>query len=99
MPVIKSAEKKLRKDKKRTAENKRIEKLFISAFKKVKKNPTESVVKKTAQLADKLAKKNIIHKNKAARIKSKLSKLLHKKLAKNKEEKISKTTKKKSAKK
>lgn len=99
MPVIKSAEKKLRKDKKRTVENKRLKKLFINAFKKAKKNPTESTLKKTAQLADKLAKKNIIHKNKAARIKSKLSQFLHKKSAKNKAEKINKTAQKKSARK
>lgn len=94
MPVIKSAEKKLRKDKKRTAENKKVKTLFVNALKKAKKNPTENAIKKAVQLTDKLAKNRIIHKNKAARIKSKLSKLLGKKSMKNKEKNISKTTKK-----
>lgn len=99
MPVIKSAEKKLRKDKKRTAENKKIRVLFTTAFKKAVKNPTESTVKKAMQLTDKLAKNKIVHKNKAARIKSRLSKLSQKKSVKNKEEKTNKTPKKISAKK
>ena len=75
MPVTKSAKKKLRKDKVRTQENKKIENLFKSAVKKAQKSRTEKVVKDAIRLVDKAKKKNIIHKNKAARLKSKLSKL------------------------
>jgi small subunit ribosomal protein S20 len=76
MPVIKSAKKKLKKDIKRTVENKKLKDLFRKAVKKAEKSPTESSVRKAVKLTDKAAKKNIIHKNKAARIKSKLAKLL-----------------------
>ncbi len=75
MPVTKSAKKKLRKDKVRTQENKKIENLFKSAVKKAQKSRTEKSVKDAMKLVDKAAKKNIIHKNKAGRLKSKLSKL------------------------
>lgn len=79
MPVIKSAKKKLRQDKKRTLENKRLRNLFQKVVKKAKKNPTESNFRNAVKVIDKTAKKRIIHKNKAARIKSALSKLLSKK--------------------
>lgn len=78
MPVIKSAQKKLRKDKKRTEANKKLENLFRSAVKKAQKNKTEKLVREALRLTDKASKKNIIHKNKAARIKSKLTKLINK---------------------
>lgn len=76
MPVIKSAQKKLRKDKKRTKENKKLKNNFKYAFKKTLENPTQKTIIQAVSLADKMAKKKIIHKNKAARIKSKLSKLI-----------------------
>jgi len=80
MPVTKSAKKKLRKDKVRTQENKKIKNLFKSAVKKAQTSKTEKVVKDAIKLVDKAAKKNIIHKNKASRLKSKLSKLINKKV-------------------
>jgi len=76
MPVIKSAKKKLRKDKKRELANKTLENLFKKAVKLAEKTPTEANVRKAIKVIDKTAKKNIIHKNKAARIKSKLAKLV-----------------------
>jgi len=76
MPVTKSAQKKLRKDRKRTKENKKLKNNFKSALKKALKTPTQKTVIQAIKLADKAAKKNIIHKNKASRIKSKLSKLI-----------------------
>lgn len=76
MPVIKSAKKKLRKDKKITSENKVLKTLFKDTVSKAVKKPTETSINKAVKIIDKAAKKNIIHKNKAARIKSKLSKLL-----------------------
>ncbi|MFH1186870.1 MAG: 30S ribosomal protein S20 [Candidatus Levyibacteriota bacterium] len=79
MPVIKSAKKKLRKDKKRTQQNKELKALFKNTLIKATKKPTEENLRKTIKAIDKLAKKNIIHKNKAARLKSKLAKLSIKK--------------------
>lgn len=76
MPVIKSAKKKLRKDRKREIVNKNLKNLFKKSIKLAEKNPSEANVKKAVKIIDKTAKKNIIHKNKAARIKSKLAKLL-----------------------
>ena len=76
MPVIKSAKKKLRKDRKKELVNKNLKNLFKKAVKLAKKNPSEANVRKAVKITDKTAKKNIIHKNKAARIKSQLARLL-----------------------
>lgn len=79
MPVIRSAKKKLRMDKKRESANKKIKSLVKLISKKAIKTPTPKSVQEAFSILDKAAKKNIIHKNKAARIKSRLSKLLGKK--------------------
>lgn len=84
MPVTKSARKKLRQDKVRTQKNKKVENLFKSAVKKAQKSKTEKAVRDAIKLVDKAEKKNIIHKNKAARLKSKLSRLIRKKVRKTK---------------
>ncbi len=76
MPVIKSAKKKLRKDRKREIVNKNLKNLLKKNIKLAEKNPSEASIRKAIKIIDKTAKKNIIHKNKAARIKSKLAKLL-----------------------
>jgi len=75
MPVTKSAKKKLRKDKKREADNKRVKSLLVKLIKQAAKNPTTENVRKAVKTLDLSAKKKIIHANKAARIKSKLSKI------------------------
>jgi small subunit ribosomal protein S20 len=74
MPVIKSAKKKLRQDKKREKVNDLLRKTFKDAIKEAKKSKTTVTIKKAVQLVDKAVKKKLIHKNKAARIKSGLSK-------------------------
>lgn len=79
MPVTKSAKKKLRQDKKRTLENKKLKNFLKDAIKKARKNPAEKNIIQATKLIDKAAKKYIIHKNKAARLKSGLSKLASKK--------------------
>ena len=76
MPVTKGAKKKLRKDIKREKVNKALESLYKRAVKKAKKNPTEKKIYEAVKLIDKAAKNNIIHKNKAARNKSSLTKIL-----------------------
>lgn len=79
MPVIKSAKKKLKVDRKRESSNK-IRSSFINlAIKKAQRKPTPGSVREAFRAIDKGVKKDIFHKNKGARIKSRLSKLLNKK--------------------
>ena len=79
MPAIKSARKKLRVDKKRASSNKKMEALVNITIKKAGKKPTPKSIQEAFSIIDKCVKKNIIHKNKAARLKSRLSKLISKK--------------------
>lgn len=79
MPAIKSAKKKLRTDRKRESSNKKIEALVNISIKKAQRKPTPKSIQEAFSAIDKEVKKNIIHKNKAARLKSRLSKLLGKK--------------------
>jgi small subunit ribosomal protein S20 len=82
MPNLKSAKKKLRKDIKSTKRNKeylvRIERA-IRAIKKDKssKNKKE-LIRDAYSIIDRAAKRKIIHKNKAARLKSKVERLTKK---------------------
>lgn len=75
MPVIKSAKKKLRKDKNRTEKNRVLKNLLKSLIKKAEKTKSIKDIINAVSALDKMAKKHIIHGNKAARIKSQLSKL------------------------
>lgn len=75
MPVTKQAKKKLRKDIKREKENDKIRKEFKKAVKNSRSNPSVKKLSIASKIIDKAAKKGIIHKNKAARIKSRLSRL------------------------
>jgi len=82
MPIIASAKKKLRQDKKRTDQNRELKLNLKSLLKKATKAKTEKAVRAFFTAADKAAKKNIIHKNKAARLKSRVALLLVKKTEK-----------------
>jgi small subunit ribosomal protein S20 len=79
MPVIKSAKKKLKVDKKRESANKKTKAFINLVVKKAQKKPTEATVREAFKAIDKGVKKDIFHKNKGARIKSGLSKLISKK--------------------
>lgn len=83
MPVIKSAKKKLRQDKKRTLKNVKAEVALKDAIKAAVKSPSVKTLGAAASLLDKAAKKHIIHANKAARLKSRLAHLLSPKKAGN----------------
>ena len=85
MPVIKSAKKKLRQDRKRQKRNKQLKSLVSGATSKLKKAFSEANLKQTTSLIDKAVKKNLLHKNKAARMKSQ-----HNKLSKNTSKKTKK---------
>lgn len=73
MPVIKSAIKKLRKDRKREKENDARRRSLEWAIRQARKSPSK--INAAYSAIDKAVKRNILHKNKAARIKSSLAKL------------------------
>ncbi len=74
MPVTKSAIKKVRVDRRRYIFNLRLKKRYKAALKKHLKERTLETLKRVYALLDRAAKKHIIHKNKAARLKSKAAK-------------------------
>ena len=76
MPITKSAQKALRQTKRRTTRNKAWKQKLKEAVKKAEAQKTKETISYAFKIADKSAKVGIIHKNKAARIKSKISKLL-----------------------
>ena len=73
MPIIKSAIKKVRKDKTRTARNKKRELALKSLVKKARSSKSKKDIQAAFSALDKAAKVRLIHKNKAARLKSALS--------------------------
>jgi small subunit ribosomal protein S20 len=76
MPVIKQAIKKVRQDKKKTIENALRKSAYKKAVAAFRKSPSVDGLKKVYVALDKAAKTNVIHKNKASRLKSRLSKML-----------------------
>jgi small subunit ribosomal protein S20 len=78
MPVTKTAKRALRSSKKKETVNKKASAFLDMAIRKAKKSRTQKDVLTALSLTDRAAKKNNIHKNKAARMKSQLSKLLKK---------------------
>lgn len=96
MPVIKSAKKKLRQDKKRTERNSAVEETMRFGIKKARKSPSAESVRLATKVIDKAVKNHILHKNKAARVKSALAKLLARRVVKKVE--IKPTTKKSASK-
>lgn len=74
MPVIKQAIKKVRQDKRKTEINLATKNKYKKAIAAFKKNPTEALLKTVYNTLDRAAKAKIIHPNKAARLKSRLSK-------------------------
>lgn len=74
MPIIKSAIKKVRKDKTRTARNKKREVNLKSLIKKSRTNKSSKDLQAAYSALDKAVKVKLIHPNKAARLKSRLSK-------------------------
>lgn len=78
MPIIKSAIKKVRKDKVRTARNKIRELTLKGLIKKVRTSQTPKNLQAVFSALDKASKVHLIHPNKAARLKSRLSKTTRK---------------------
>lgn len=78
MPIIPSAIKKLRQDRKKEKLNREKKRQLKSMIKTFNKEKTVGNFKLATSLIDRLAKKRIIHKNKAARMKSCLAKKIAK---------------------
>lgn len=76
MPVTKTAKRALRGSKNKAKVNSMLIKKLEIAVRTAKKSKTGEKILTATSLADRAAKKGIIHKNKAGRIKSQLSKLI-----------------------
>ncbi len=83
VPRIKSAKKRMRQTKSRTAHNKAARSELRTAIKKVRTaaSTDESTValQEASALIDRAGRKNIVHRNTAARTKSRLAKLVNSK--------------------
>lgn len=76
MPLLKQARKKMRRDKKRTLFNHRKKLALKQVIKNTRKTPNASNLTSVFSALDKAVKTNQIHKNKANRLKSRLSRKL-----------------------
>ena len=76
MPVTKTAKRAQRSSKKKLSVNTAVRKNLEVALRLAKKGKSQEKILKAISLVDRAAKKHVIHKNKAAHIKSVLSKLL-----------------------
>lgn len=74
MPVIKSAIKKLRQDKKKEKINDVLRKALKDTLKNISNETSAKKVSQAVSVIDKAAKIGIIHKNKASRLKSRIAK-------------------------
>ncbi len=92
MPVTKTAKRALRGSKNKTEVNRLLVKRLEIAVRLAKKSKNSQKILAAVSLADRAAKKNVIHKNKAARIKSQLSKLISVKASPKEAKKVSKKT-------
>ena len=84
MPVTKTAKRALRSSKRKEYSNKKQVAKFEILLRTAQKSKKGKDNTAAISMTDKVAKKKIIHKNKAARIKSTLARLLAKKTASSK---------------
>lgn len=78
MPLLKQARKKMRHDKRRTALNSKKKVALKKLVKQMRKTPSAKKLTPVFSALDKAVKTNLIHKNRANRLKSRLSKSLAK---------------------
>lgn len=74
MPIIQSAKKRMRQEKKRTAVSKAKKANLKALIKKARADKNAQNLSSVFSALDKAAKVGLIHKNKASRLKSRLSK-------------------------
>jgi len=75
MPILKSAKKALKVSKRKNIINRKLKSQVKTAIDQVKKDPNQKNLSLASSKIDRAVKKNLLHKNKAARVKSKLAKL------------------------
>lgn len=81
MPVTKSAKKALKQDRRNAIFNLRIKKRLREVLKTFSQKPTREGLSSAYSVLDHAVNSNVIHKNRAARIKAKLAKKLPEKPA------------------
>lgn len=74
MPIINSAKKRVRTTRKATIRNSKTKRSLKSALKIFSKSPSAKTQGSAQSQLDRAAKKGVIHKNKAARLKSRAAK-------------------------
>lgn len=77
MPNIKSAIKKVRKDKRRATVNLRLRRRYKKAVKAARQDPSAEALQLAQKELDKAAKRGVIKKGKSSRLKSRLAKTAH----------------------
>lgn len=82
MPITKSAKKALRQQRRKTLINDKIVVAYKKAIKTFRQKPTEALLSQTFSILDQAAKKNVIRKGKADRLKARLSRLVVKETTK-----------------
>jgi small subunit ribosomal protein S20 len=82
MPILKHAIKKMRVDKRRTEINKRVRSKVKSTVKTLRAKSTPEALSAVFASIDKAAKRHVMHRRKADRLKSRLSKAAAKTSAK-----------------
>lgn len=75
MPLLANAKKALRVSKKKTEVNSRVKSILKTMVDKMKKSPSAENLRAAYSAVDTAVRKHLMHKNKAARVKSQLSKL------------------------
>lgn len=75
MPLLANAKKALRVSKRKTDVNARVKSIVKTMVDKVKKSPSSENLAGAYSALDTAVRKHLMHKNKAARVKSQLSKL------------------------
>ncbi|MEP7166892.1 MAG: 30S ribosomal protein S20 [Candidatus Woesebacteria bacterium] len=78
MPITKSALKALRQDRRRAETNRPIRSRVKTTLDELKTAQSQTALSSAFSAIDRALKKNLIHRNKAARLKSKASKLISK---------------------
>ena len=76
MPVTKQAIKKVRQDKRKAVTNLATKRTFKNAIRTLRKKADSTNLAAAYRALDTAAKKKVIHKNTASRLKSRLSKIL-----------------------
>jgi len=82
MPIIKSAKKALRSSQRKKKVNDQYREKLRRLVKQFRKKPAKKDLPAVFSILDRAAKKHIIHKNKAGRLKSRLTQLINKSTSK-----------------